>query len=89
VLLEAKALLDTVLIEPRFLPPLSLHIFGLLFLVPAMLSIRREAALLAAICIATYSYEGAWAGILISVVAFVAGQRWPALLMPVRGPATA
>ena len=44
---------------------LSLHIFGLLFLVPAMLVIRREAALVAAICIATYSYEGAWAGILI------------------------
>ena len=68
---------------------LSLHIFGLLFLVPAMISIRREAALLAAICIATYSYEGAWAGILICLVAFVAGQRWPALLMPVRGTATA
>ena len=46
---------------------LSLHIFGLLFLVPAMLLIRLEAALLAAIFIATYSYEGAWAGILICV----------------------
>jgi hypothetical protein len=44
---------------------LSLHIFGLLFLVPAMLVIRREAALVAAICIATYSYDGAWAGIFI------------------------
>lgn len=48
---------------------LSLHIFGLLFLVPAMLLIRREAALVAAICIATYSYEGAWAGILIVAIA--------------------
>ena len=37
---------------------LSLHIFGLLFLVPSMLLIRREAALMAAIFIATYSYEG-------------------------------
>ncbi len=44
---------------------LSLHIFGLLFLVPAMLVIRREAALMAAIFIATYSYEGAWAGIVV------------------------
>lgn len=48
---------------------LSLHIFGLLFLVPAMLAIRREAALVAAICIATYSYEGAWGGIVIVAVA--------------------
>ena len=50
---------------------LSLHIFGLLFLVPAMLLIRREAALLAAIFIATYSYEGAWAGIVICAVGMV------------------
>jgi len=51
---------------------LSLHIFGLLFLVPAMLVIRREAALLAAISIATYSYEGAWAGIAIVTVGLAA-----------------
>lgn len=48
---------------------LSLHIFGLLFLVPAMLLIRREAAIVAALCIATYSYEGSWAGILIVTIA--------------------
>jgi hypothetical protein len=48
---------------------LSLHIFGLLFLVPAMLFIRVEAALLAAVFIATYSYLGAWAGILVCGVA--------------------
>jgi hypothetical protein len=54
---------------------LSLHIFGLLFLVPAMLVIRREAALLAAIFIATYSYEGAWAGIL-TVAAALAYEEW-------------
>jgi hypothetical protein len=50
---------------------LSLHIFGLLFLVPAMLVIRREVALVAAICIATYSYQGAWAGIALVGAAFV------------------
>jgi hypothetical protein len=53
---------------------LSLHIFGLLFLVPAMLVIRREAALVAAICIATYSYDGAWAGIIIVTAALAARQ---------------
>jgi hypothetical protein len=51
---------------------LSLHIFGLLFLVPAMLLIRREAAIVAGICIATYSYEGSWAGILIVALTLVA-----------------
>jgi hypothetical protein len=54
---------------------LSLHIFGLLFLVPAMLLIRVEAALLAAIFIATYSYEGAWAGIAICVAGLVVAER--------------
>ena len=54
---------------------LSLHIFGLLFLVPAMLLIRREAALMAAIFIATYSYEGAWAGIVICAVGMVVVER--------------
>lgn len=54
---------------------LSLHIFGLLFLVPAMLVIRREAALPAAIFIATYSYEGAWAGIVICAVGLVVAER--------------
>lgn len=54
---------------------LSLHIFGLLFLVPAMLLIRREAALMAAIFIATYSYEGAWAGIIISTAGMLVVER--------------
>ena len=44
---------------------LSLHTFGMLFLVPAMLVIRRELALIAALFITTYSYEGSWAGILV------------------------
>jgi hypothetical protein len=54
---------------------LSLHIFGLLFLIPAMLVIRREAALVAAIFVATYSYQGAWAGILICVVGLALVER--------------
>ena len=51
---------------------LSLHIFGLLFLVPAMLKIRIEAAIIAAIFIASYSYEGAWGGIVTVTVALAA-----------------
>jgi hypothetical protein len=54
---------------------LSLHIFGLLFLVPAMLLIRREAALMAAIFIATYSYEGAWAGIAVCAAGMLIVER--------------
>ncbi len=49
---------------------LSLHIFGLLFLVPAMLIIRLELAIIAACFIATYSYEGCWAGIVLVTVAY-------------------
>jgi hypothetical protein len=41
---------------------LSLHIFGLLFLVPAMLKLRSEAVVAAAAFIATYAYVGSWAG---------------------------
>jgi hypothetical protein len=53
---------------------LSLHIFGLLFLVPAMLAIRLEIALIAACFIATYSYEGCWAGIVLVTLAY--GGKW-------------
>ena len=72
---------------------LSLHIFGLLFLIPAMLRIRLEISLAAACFIATYSYAGAWAGILLVAGAYAAvtfgGERlasWVAA-EPVRAPA--
>ena len=58
----------------------SLHPFGLLFLIPAMLIIRRELALLGALLITTYTYEGSWAGIVVVSVAFIGTLRWPALL---------
>ncbi len=41
---------------------LSLHIFGLLFLVPAMLKLRLEVVIVAAAFVATYAYIGSWAG---------------------------
>ncbi len=60
----------------------SLHPFGLLFLVPAMLLIRRELALIAATLIATTTYQGSWAGIVLVSVALLAGLRYPAVLEP-------
>jgi len=58
----------------------SLHSFGTLFLIPAMLVVRRELALLAALLIATTTYEGTWAGILVVALAMPLGLRWPAFL---------
>ena len=55
----------------------SLHPFGLLFLLPAMLRIRAEIALVAAIFVTTYSFPGQWAGILVVAVAFAAAQLAP------------
>ncbi|HET7028588.1 MAG TPA: glycosyltransferase 87 family protein [Candidatus Limnocylindrales bacterium] len=60
----------------------SLHVFGVLFMLPAWLSIRREAAILAGFFVGTFTELGMWLGIGITAVAFVAGQRWPALLEP-------
>jgi len=60
----------------------SLHPFGLLFLVPAMLVIRRELALIAAMLIATTTYEGSWAGIILVTVALVGMARYRGLAEP-------
>ena len=61
-------------------------LLGLLFLVPAMLLIRIEAALVAAIFIATYAYIGGWAGIAIRaagmVVCRTGGPNAPACREP-------
>jgi hypothetical protein len=66
----------------------SLHPFGLLFLLPAMLVIRRELALVGAMLIATTTYEGSWAGIVLITVAFVGSTRYRWLSEPVpAGPA--
>ena len=60
----------------------SLRVFGLVFLVPAMLRVRAEIALLAAFFIATYSVFGIWYGVGIVVAAHL-GSRWfPDLLEP-------
>jgi hypothetical protein len=63
---------------------LSLHIFGLLFLVPAMLKIRLEATIVAAAFVATYLYAGSWIGTAIVLwcllVVTVGPPRWRAIV---------
>ena len=56
---------------------LSLHQFGLLFLIPGMLMIRLEIALVAACLIATHNSRGAWAGIILITVVYAASRFAP------------
>jgi hypothetical protein len=63
----------------------NMHDFNGVFLLPAMLLIRREFALVAAILTATYTAEGMWLGIAIVVGAMLVGLRWPAIREPVAG----
>jgi hypothetical protein len=60
----------------------SLRIFGVLFAVPAMLTIRREAALLAAALIATYTLQGLWLGLFLILGTLLVAERYPALWEP-------
>ena len=55
----------------------SLHTFGLLFTIPAMLAIRLEIALIAACLVATYSDRGAWAGVILITLAYAGAQFAP------------
>jgi hypothetical protein len=59
---------------------LSLHQFGLLFLIPGMLMIRLEIALVAACLIATHTARGSWAGILLVTAAYAASRFAPVRL---------
>ena len=63
----------------------SLHVFGLLFLLPAMLTIRREIALVAALLVATYTLEGWWLAIAMVGAALLASERWAWVQEPVPG----
>lgn len=60
----------------------SLHSFGLLFLIPAIILIRRELALIAAALIATTTYQGSWAGIVLVTAAMLGSLRYPGLREP-------
>jgi hypothetical protein len=58
----------------------SLRSYGALFLLPAMLAVRRDVAMLAVILIGTGVMPGLWAGILLVATAFAAGDRVGALV---------
>ena len=60
----------------------SLRMFGVLFALPAMLTIRREIALLAAAMIATYTLQGLWGGLFLVLGTLLAAERYPALREP-------
>ncbi len=60
----------------------NMHDFNGVFLLPAMLLIRREFALVAAILTASYTAQGLWLGIAIVVGAMLVGLRWPAIREP-------
>jgi hypothetical protein len=64
----------------------SLHMYGLLFMLPAMLAIRRESALVAAVLVSTYTEAGTWLAIAIVALTFVGSTRWPRLAEPTAGP---
>jgi hypothetical protein len=61
---------------------LSLRTYGLLFLLPAGLAIRRELGILAFAFIGTFTEAGMWTGIVIVSAAWVLASRWPLLLEP-------
>jgi len=61
----------------------SLRVFGVLFALPAMLTIRRELALLAAAAIASYTLQGLWLGLFLVLGILLAAERYPALREPV------
>ena len=58
----------------------TLRLYGVIFAVPAMLELRREISLTAAVLVATYTFEGLWLGIGLVTVAYAASPHLPALL---------
>ncbi len=58
----------------------NLHYFGLLFAIPALIVVRREIGLVAALLIGLYTTDGAWAGIALLVLAMAASLVEPKLL---------
>jgi len=60
----------------------SVHGYGFLFLVPALLTIRRDLAITLAVVISRYNPYGCWAAIAVAAVALAASNRFPALRVP-------
>ena len=63
----------------------SLHMFALLFLLPAMRLVRREIALVAAILVATYVASLIWIAVVVVAWSLLAMDRWPDVLAARRG----
>ena len=55
----------------------AVHMFTLLFLLPAMLLVRREIALVAAILVATFVASYIWVAIVLVAWSLAAMDRWP------------
>jgi hypothetical protein len=64
----------------------SIHMFGLLFLIPAMLAIRRDVAVVAALAIATYTDLGFLVGVVLVGLTFALSGR-VTMLAAKRAPA--
>lgn len=58
----------------------SLHSFGWLFLLPALLTVRAEIALIAVLCLASYGVALYWLAFVLVVGCLALGHRWPAFL---------
>ena len=54
----------------------SLRMFGILFLLPALVRIRLEIALVAALLVSTYTLQGLWAGIAVGLVGLIGAERY-------------
>jgi hypothetical protein len=57
----------------------SIHGYGMLFLLPALLILRRDLAIVLAIAVATYNPDLWWISIATAGVALGASYRFPAL----------
>ncbi len=55
----------------------SLRMFGVLFALPAFLTVRREIALVGAFLVATYTFKGLWMGVLLVTAALVLAGAVP------------
>jgi hypothetical protein len=62
----------------------NVHNHSALLLLPALLRIRREFALVAAVLIGSYSDLGWWLGVILLVALMVLGERWSILREPIR-----
>lgn len=60
----------------------SIHGYGMLFLLPALLTIRRDIALALAVLVTGYNPYAWWISIAVAAVAMAASNRYPALRAP-------